>query len=213
MSSKLKELKPLFTSEARVRVLARLALHTADRFYQSELAALERLPIKAVQRELGKLLRFGLVRRAGTAGRQKYYQVNREHPLYPELKAIILKTIVVGTQPERLKKLPLAKVKVAFVFGSLAKADEDRQSDIDIMVVGGISSSEWSDFIRDSRLLEFREENSIVMPEEEFKRRLDGHEEFLTKVVAGPKIFLKGGDDDLKRLAQGPPDPKPEANS
>jgi len=212
MSSKLRELKVLFTSEARVRVLARLVLHAADRFYQSEMAHLESLPIKAVQRELAKLVPFGLIRRAGKSGRQRLYQVNRLHPLYAELKAMILKAMIVGTHPERLRRPPLAKVRVAFVFGSVAKSEEDRKSDIDILVVGEVTSTEWSALIRDSRLLDFREENSIVMPEEEFKRRLASREQFLTGVARGPKIFLIGGEDELRRLGEESKAPAPSPN-
>lgn len=204
MSSKLRDLKTLFTSQARVQVLARLLLHTADRFYQAQIAALERLPIKAVQREIEKLLDFGLVRRAGTENGRQVYAANPDHLLYPEMKALILKSALLGTKRGRLRKEPFTKVQVAFVFGSFARADEGGRSDIDILVVGSISPMEWGEAVRGASVdLGTREENSIVMDEAEFRSRMGANERFLTSVVAGPKIFLIGGQDELNRLAQG----------
>ncbi len=204
MSAHLKELKVLFTSEARARVLARFLLNTQDRLYQGEVARLERLPVKAVQREVAKLVRFGLLKRAGASKRRRFFRANPEHPLYPEVKAILLKTLLLGSRVERLKKPPFTKIRCAFVFGSFAKAGEDRKSDIDIIVIGSISTEEWLRVVAGSRLtLDFRPESSIVMPEEEFRRRIGAREDFLTRVVAGPKIFLLGGQDELNRLGEG----------
>lgn len=203
MSPKIGQLKTLFTSEARVRVIARLVLHTGAHFYQAQVAELEKLPLKGVQREFEKLLRFGLLKRDGRSGRRHFYQANPEHPLYPEIKAMVLKTMILGTRPEPLKKPPFTKIRVAFVFGSIAKADEDRRSDIDILVVGSISSIEWQKVTKGlSSRADLREENSIVMSENEFRKRIVEGEDFLKGVVSGPKIFLIGGQDELERLVE-----------
>lgn len=212
MSSQRAGLKALFTSEARVRILKRLILHTADRFYQSELAGLERLPVKAVQRELAKLTRFGLVRPAGRVGRRRYCRINRAHPIYPELKALLLKSALLGTRPERLTRPPLSKVTAAFVFGSVAKNEEDRRSDLDVLVIGNLSGFEWSRAIQTRRPLGFREENSIVMPEDEFRRRWAQGETFLRELVEGPKIFLIGGPDEVRRLIEESKAPAPASH-
>ncbi len=179
-------------------------MHTADRFYQAQIARQEHLPIKAVQREIEKLLDFGLVRRFGTKNGRRLYAANPGHLLYPEMKALILKSALLGTRPGCLKRGLLAKVRVAFVFGSFAKADESVRSDIDILVVGSISPMEWGEAVRGASVdLGIREENSIVMDDAEFRSRIGARERFLTGIVVGPKIFLIGGQDELDALAQG----------
>ena len=45
------------------------------------------------------------------------------------------------------------------------------------------------------------EVNPYVMATKEFKQRLSVGDHFLSEVMASPKIFLKGDEDELARLA------------
>src|SRR5438046_2322809 len=60
-------------------------------WYMSDLAAhLDTTP-SSLQRELGALADAGILRRR-REGRMVYYRAEPEHPLYPELRGLILKT-------------------------------------------------------------------------------------------------------------------------
>lgn len=83
-------LNMLFTSSARVAMLRVFMLDPVRSFYQRQLEAGTGLPIRAVQRELEKLTAIGLLFRR-SEGNRIYYHTDSSHPLYPELRAIILK--------------------------------------------------------------------------------------------------------------------------
>ena len=69
-------------------------------------------------------------------GNQKHYRANRNSPIFTELQSIILKTAGLA-EPLRQSLVPYAdRIKVAFVYGSVAKGSDTAQSDIDLMVVG-----------------------------------------------------------------------------
>ena len=55
-------------------------------------------------------------------GNQKHYQANATSPLYSELRNIVLKTVGLA-EPLRHALKPLSSaIRVAFVYGSVAKA-------------------------------------------------------------------------------------------
>src|SRR2546427_9662934 len=75
----------------RRRLLALLLGHADERFYLRQIVRLSGAAQGAVQRELHLLTGAGILRRT-VEGRQVYFQVNRESPIYPELRALLSKT-------------------------------------------------------------------------------------------------------------------------
>jgi len=88
-------LQELFSSQARVDILGLFLLNPGNRFYMREAATRSGQPIRAVQRELARLEFAGLLSHT-IDGNRKYYQVNKDCPIFPELKAIFLKTFALG---------------------------------------------------------------------------------------------------------------------
>jgi predicted nucleotidyltransferase len=91
-------------------------------------------------------------------------------------------------------------IRVAFVFGSLAREDATAGSDIDLLVVGDLS---MRDLVR--RLAPVsdeaeREINPVLLSETEFTRRSRQREAFLARVMNSPKLFIVGAEDDLREL-------------
>lgn len=68
-------------------------------YYQRQIELASGLPIRAVQRELDRLAAVGLAYRR-TEGRRVYYQADPDHPLFHELRALVLKAAGPG---ERLR--------------------------------------------------------------------------------------------------------------
>lgn len=60
-------------------------------YYQRQVELATGLPLRAVQRELDRLTQAGLLFRR-EEGNRVYYQVNRDHPLFPEFQSLILKS-------------------------------------------------------------------------------------------------------------------------
>jgi len=193
-------LKSLFGSEARVRVLALFMLHPASEFYLREIAQRTGLPVRAVERTVKTLTEIGLLKRE-KRGNSVYFSVNRNFPIFPELKAIFLKTVGLG---DRLREALAEEggIEVAFIYGSYAKNQETLSSDVDLFLVGSISPRVLTPIL--SRLEEElgREINATVFTPEELRQRLREKDHFVRAVLSDPKIFLIGDEDALRRCVE-----------
>jgi len=186
----------------RQAVLSLLFCHPDQRFYQRQIIRSLALGSGAVQRELEQLATAGIVTRT-VEGRQTYFQANHNCPVFAELRSLIRKTFgVAGALREGLVALG-DKVRLAFVYGSVASGTEKAGSDVDVMVVGDeISLQDVVSALGDAQTALGTEVNPSVYRTEEFRRKLAGGHHFLSTVVAGPKIFLIGNDHELAGLAQ-----------
>jgi len=70
-------------------------------------------------------------------GNRLYYRANKEHPLYPDIRNMVLETS--GMVEVLRPVLDQEGVKIAFVFGSFAPNQEGAASDVDLMVIGDVS--------------------------------------------------------------------------
>jgi predicted nucleotidyltransferase len=191
-------LELLFSSTARVKVLALLLLNPETSFYQREISALADLPIRAVQREVERLQTLGLLT-SFTRGNQVHYQINRDFFLFPELKNIFLKTVgLTALLGEALKGAE--NVALALIYGSYAADQESTTSDIDLLVVGTLSSRALHTTLQEAEKLIHREINYTLFSPEEFRARAQTGDGFLRNVLTGPKLFLIGDENALRAL-------------
>ena len=186
----------LFTGTQQ-RVLALLFGQPNRSFYASELINLARAGSGAVQRELAKLSESGLVT-VKKVGSQKHYQANASSPIYAELHGITQKTVGLA-EPLRDALAPLArKVRAVFVYGSVAKRQDTAASDIDLMVLSDeLSYGDVFAVLQEVGERLGRNVNPTILTQHEFRKRVKRKDAFLTRVLAQPKIWLIGGEDDL----------------
>ncbi|MCC7134704.1 MAG: nucleotidyltransferase domain-containing protein [Gemmatimonadales bacterium] len=184
-------------------MLALLFGHPDQRFFLREIVRAVGAGSGSVQRELAHLVAAGLLTRE-CHGRQVYFGVNRDAPIYPDLKAIVDKTAGVAEvlRAELAGILASDQAAVAFVFGSVARGQETGASDVDLMIVGTVSLRDVIPPIRLAEARLHREVNPSVFPVSEFRARLKRGSAFLKRVLAEPKVFLKGNDRDLAGLAR-----------
>jgi len=189
----------LFASHTLVRLLTALATRPETAFYQKELADFAGTGLYAVQRELARLERAGLVSRA-PRGNRVYYQANRGHPAFEDLKRVILKTVGLG-EALRAALAPLSgRSRLAFIYGSVARGEERAGSDVDLLLVGDLSLREVSAVLGPVGRDLGREFNPAVYPPEEFAAKVKAGHHFTTEVLKGEKIFLIGDEHALERL-------------
>jgi len=191
-------LAELFGSEARVRVLTLFLTHPDSDFYGREVGRLTGLLPRAVQRELDRLSGIGILERE-KRGNRVYLRVNRANPIVPDLRAMILKTVAVG---DRIRETLTGKegVRVAFIFGSTAANADTAESDIDLFVVGNAPLSALSPALSELERSLGREINVSLYSPGEVARRAKDRDPFLASVLAGPRVFLLGGEDDLRGM-------------
>ena len=191
----------VFGSGARGRILELLLLHPHERFYVRQLAGTLGLAVGSVQQEMPRLLKVLVVAREED-GNRVYYRVDRQCPIFPELQRIFLK---LGGIAQILRE-PLRKraeaIRCAFIFGSVAKGDEEAWSDIDLFVIGDISGRALGGLVWDAQQSLRRPIHHVHYGTAEFRRKLRSRDSFVTSVVRGPKIFLVGNEDELGALAE-----------
>jgi predicted nucleotidyltransferase len=91
-------------------------------------------PIYPVSRELRRLENEGLFR-SEINGRQKYFQLNRQYPLFDQVRGIVTKTV--GAIPLIVQTLKKIKgIDEAYLYGSCARNRQGATSDIDVLVIG-----------------------------------------------------------------------------
>jgi len=194
------EVPPLF-GKTRQALLALLYSRADQEHLQESLIQLAGLGRGTVQRELEFLARAGVVRRT-VRGRQVYFQANPESPIYGELRGLVVKTAGVA-DALRAGLAPLAdRIRVAFVYGSMAKGAERRASDVDVMVIGDVSFAQASDALGRAQEALGREVNPSVYAPADFRAKLAARHHFLRTVLAGEKMFLIGDEHELARLAK-----------
>jgi predicted nucleotidyltransferase len=188
-------------ARSRRAVLAVLYGHPDQEFYLRQVIRASGGGAGGVQRELDRLAKAGILRRT-VRGSQVYFQANADCPVYEELKALVAKTAG-AADLLRAALAPIAdRIRVAFVFGSMARAQQRAGSDVDLLVVGNVAFSEVVAALADAQAKLGREVNPTVYPPEEFIGKVCSGHHFLRGVLKREKIFLIGDEHELARLAQ-----------
>jgi predicted nucleotidyltransferase len=84
------------------------------------------------------------------------------------------------------------RIRVAFIYGSLARGQERAASDVDLLVVGEVAFGEVVGALADAQARLQREVNPTVYRPEEFCRKLSAGHHFLRSVLKREKVFLIG---------------------
>ena len=187
----------LFT-ETQQRVLGLLFGQPSRSYYATELIALAGIGSGAVQRELARLTDSGLVT-VRSVGNQKHYQANSDSPLFKELCGIAQKTTGLRQPIRHALRLAESAIRAAFIYGSVAKQQDTARSDIDLMLIsdtltyGDVYAAleEVSDQLG-------RSISPTILSTKELSKRLTNDSAFVSRVLSQSKIWLIGGEDDLR---------------
>ena len=192
-------LPSLLFPEYRRRVLGLLLLRPDEALHGREIARRTGLPAGTITRELGKLAEVGLLKRE-KRGNQQVYSADTSGPIFAELASILRKTSGLADVLVQALAPAAPKLRVAFVFGSVAQGRETAGSDIDVLLVGDLSFREAVELLYPTQAVLGREVNPKVFATGEFMAKMKV-EPFLADVLAKPKLFLIGNDRDLEELA------------
>jgi|SRR5690606_5947652 len=182
-------------SGTRKKVLGLFFGQPKRAFLLSELIQLASAGSGGVQREVERLTASGLVTMT-QQGRQKYYQVNQASPIYTELCAIIQKT---AGPAERLKAQLDTRsedIKLALLYGSVAKQTDRATSDIDLLLVSDtLTLEEVFNLLAPVEAELGRPINPTLYTVAEFNDRRRADHPFLSKLFKGKYVPLKGEVD------------------
>ena len=118
-------------------------------------------------------------------------------PLFPELRGLLAKSSgLVDVLRNALKDL-IPRIKVAFVYGSMASGAETSSSDVDLLIVGSVGRADLALPLRGAAESLGREVNPTVYNDAEFQARLRSKNRFLIAVLDKPRLFVVGKENDL----------------
>jgi predicted nucleotidyltransferase len=193
-------LTQIFSSKVRAALFRILFGFQARELHVRELEREAECTIGPIQSELKRLLTLQLVT-SRRSGNRLYYKANKEHPLYPDLRSMVVKTTGLSAALRDLFK-GQEDVCLAFIFGSLAGDTQHADSDIDLMVIGDMGLRKLSGLMAEMRGSLGREINPHILTVDNFAERCNRGDHFISTVLQSPKIFIKGGDDDLETMVR-----------
>lgn len=188
----------LLFGEYRQRTLGLLLLHPEASYHVRELARLTGTSPGTLHKELTKLTTGGILQRK-QIGNQVHYSANLSCPIFDELASILRKTSGLADVLAKALISLENKIEFAFVFGSIARGDQQTNSDVDVMLIGSLSFSDAVQALHATQTVLQREINPVVYSQEEFNRRVKNSDSFVKEVLAKPKLFIIGKENELSQ--------------
>jgi len=156
--------------------------------YVRELAGILGADPTNLSRELARLETQGLFR-SEIRGRQKYFAIDRSHPLYKELRQLIFKTTgVVGRLRDAMRTIK--GLEEAVLYGSFAQNQQDASSDIDVLIVGAPDAEHLEDAMGKLERRLGREINYTLLSPKELQSRRSRKNSFIEDVFRKKHIDL-----------------------
>lgn len=201
MGTKAKDISAVLFPGTKRKILALFFLNPDREYYFSEVVRMTGTRQGVIQRELKNLTEAEILT-SEKRGRQRFYAVNRKHPIFKDLRNIIFKTYgVIGKIREALEPLR-EQVIAAFVYGSFAKGEEVSSSDLDLFVVGDIRLDELVSALSDVEEAIGREINPTLFSATEFKKKWSQKNHFIRSMAKTEREFIVGSEDEFRRLAE-----------
>ena len=151
--------------------------------------------INAVRRELNRLEEIKILN-TEKRGNRKYYSVNKDHPYYENLLAIMHKTFGLGG--DLVKSVSkLGDVKFILLTSSYTKGIALEPHDVDLVIVGDINIDLLSEIVGLAEKKIGKEVNYTVLTEADFDLRKRRRDAFVAELIMGDNILLYGNRADF----------------
>lgn len=190
------DIAKLFKSKARTAIFQLYFTNPESSYYLRELERMFNMPVSILRKELMRLSGEGIFL-SEKKGNLLYYRLNKNYPLFEELKNIVRKTIgIEGLLKDSINEI--RGIEKAFIYGSFAKGREKAVSDIDLCVIGRIDEDQLIEKINAIEESIKREINYTLYTPEEFERKKKDKDVFISDLIDNKKIMPKGKEDDVR---------------
>ncbi|MFH1047844.1 MAG: hypothetical protein V1738_06085 [Patescibacteria group bacterium] len=190
-------LDQLFGSKTRVRLLRLFLANQDESYFVRQLTRKIDAQINAVRNELDNLVSMGVVKevnesdlKSGTgksAQQRKYYRINTEAVLYPELRALFSKSGVLLEKEFVLKLSRAGKVHYLALMGHFVG---ESGAPTDIFIVGNLQKDKLSLAVKSFEQAIGREINYTIFTPTEYRYRKDLTDRFLYGILECRKIAV-----------------------
>lgn len=179
-------LEHLFSSRTRVKLLQLFLVNDEKSYFIREIGRKIKEHINSTRRELTNLEKFGLVKSYGQR-RKKYYQVNKDFLLYPELKSLIFKAQVLMEKNFIRKIDRVGRIKFLALTGFFCGLTDTLT---DILIVGSVNRRHLKKLIKDFQNNFDHEIHYTVLSRKEFDYRSNMTDRFLYHILENKKIVV-----------------------
>jgi hypothetical protein len=169
----------LISSKTRIKLLVRFFFNPNTSSYLRQLAKEFNVSTNSVREELNQLTNTSLLK-SQKNGRQVYYMANQEHPLFPELKAMVGKVMGIDQVIEGIVNR-LGDLERAYLIDDYAEGKDS--GIIDLVLVGDIDHYHLNDLSRKTERYIKRKIRSLVLSRDEYK-------EFEPELKKRPRILI-----------------------
>ena len=152
----------VFKSGSAVGLLEMFLSNPESEFYQSEIARKSDLSRATSLKWLGRLVELNMLlssRRAKTV----FYELNLENPVVRQLKILLNVSKIHGC----LNELGDSRAEV-YLYGSVARGEDVKESDVDILILGRLDSSKKARFAERAEKATGKEVKLLVMTPVEY---------------------------------------------
>jgi predicted nucleotidyltransferase len=182
-------IQALISSKIRIEILRILTLNAESALHINELIRQTGFSPRGVERELKNLLSVGILRKE-ISGNQHHYQLDSACPIYPEIKGLVLKTVGLYDVLKRAFAPAKDHIELVFVFGSFATGDYGNKSDVDLFVVSDLPGVELAKLTGPVQNEIGRAVNVSHFSTEEFRRRKQEKDHFVTRALGDPRMTI-----------------------
>jgi predicted nucleotidyltransferase len=171
-----------------IKILGYCFINSNEEFYGRQLAKIFEVDPGNLSKKLDELAKEGFLS-SSVEGRQKYFILNKDYPLLAETKKIYeSKCSIALVLKDSLNKIN--NLKEAYLFGSYLKDSFNRESDIDLLLVGDHNTLEARRKILPLQKKLGREINIIDFSSQEFKEKKSQSDDFLNNIFSGQHLKL-----------------------
>jgi|SRR5690606_7347119 len=169
-------LKPLFSSNTRVKLLRIFLLNPDEEYFIRELTRKLDEQINSIRRELDNLKKIGLLR-SRVRNRKKYYYINNDFIIFNELRDIFIKAD--GNDQELAKKLSkMGQVDFLLLSGLFVR----KETTVDLLIVGDLDKLKLEKYLSKLNKGERKIKFSLMTPKD-FLYRLECNHKFVYELL------------------------------
>jgi hypothetical protein len=197
-------IEQLFGSKTRVKLLQLFLANPGRSFYVRELTRKIDEQINSVRRELSNLLGIGIIK-SDSVNNKLYYEVNQGYKHFKALQSIFSvevpqQDVSPASQGDLLKRLQVVgSFDVVIAAGAMIG---QQGSDIDLMLVGSSNKQKLEKLMKTVEMEEGNAVRYTVIPESEFKYRLDIKDRFIVTVLTGKHTVLADTSGMVKKFQE-----------
>lgn len=178
-------LERIFGSSARVTIIKFFCTYTQGSYYLRELARTLELRVSALSRELDNLEQLGFLT-SEEKDLKKFYSVNTEFPLLPELSALMLKSVVLLERAVVSDVLKFPGIQVFMLTGIFVNQD----TGTDIVLVGTLNKKRVQSMITALSRSFHQPLRFTFLSGSEYRYRVDVSDKFIHKILTASPIVI-----------------------